>query len=107
MIRYNEFLVLLRRKNFKNFKNLKNLKMKDIISGSIGRVWVRVRVEFDPKNHRFFGLGLFRVQVKKKIVFRTQNFRADLGWVFESGQILTGLDIIVKSDFKSESCPEF
>ena len=60
MIRYTEFLLLLRGKN---------LRIKDIIYGLIGRVWVG----FGPKIYGIFGFGLFRVWVEK-IVFRIQNF---------------------------------
>ena len=64
MIRYNEFLLLLRGKSFKKSKN------KDIILGSSGRA--RVWVGFDQKIYEFFGFGLFRVCIEK-IMFRIQN----------------------------------
>ena len=77
MIRDNEFLVLLRGKNFKKFKN------KEIIFRSSGRVPVLVR--FDPKFYGFLGFDLFRVLVEK-IMFKTQNFQVVLGRVFVSGR---------------------
>jgi len=80
MIRYNEFSVLLRGKNFKRFK------IKDIKFASIARVLVG----FVPKIYGFFGFDLFWVRVKK-IVFRTQNFRGASDQIFRSGQFLTGL----------------
>ena len=64
------------------------MKSKYIIFGSSERV--RVRVGSDPKIYGFFGFGLFQVRVEK-FVFKTQNFRAGSGQVFESGQFLTGL----------------
>jgi len=63
MIRYTEFLLLLRGKN---------LRIKDIIYGLIGRVWVG----FGPKIYGIFGFGLFRVWVEK--LYSESKI---LGWV--------------------------
>jgi len=59
MIQYNEFLILLREKNFKN---------KGYIFRSIGRV----RVEFDPKIYEFFGFGSRKSCSESKISVKIQ-----------------------------------
>jgi len=66
MIRYNEFLVLLKE------KNSKNLKIKDIIFGSIEWVRVQARVEFDLKIYEFFGFRSRKLCLEPKIFGRVQ-----------------------------------
>ena len=83
MIRYNEFLVLLRGQKFKN------LKKKDIIFELIWRVWVW------SKN-----LWGFWIRVEK-IVFKIQNFQMNLNQIFKLSQFLTGLWATIFNKFHS------